>query len=146
MKLNWGKAIVIFFIIFLSLAATFIVFSFRQNNDLVESDYYEKGAAYSKQIEINERSAIYIDSVQILNSHENIDLFFCKSISSNTSVISVFFYRPSEKKDDYTISIDPKQDECSIEKSHLKKGRYIVKLSWVMDSMDYGLEKNVFVE
>ncbi len=38
MKLNWGQSIFVFFVIFVSLGVVFIIFSLRQNNDLVEDD------------------------------------------------------------------------------------------------------------
>jgi hypothetical protein len=65
MKLHWGNSIVLFFIGFLSLGAFFIVFSLKQNNDLTDENYYEKGAGYSKHIEINKRSVVFNDSVTI---------------------------------------------------------------------------------
>ena len=56
-----------------------MVFSFRQNIDLVERDYYDKGANYTEQIEINKRSEIYQDSINT-KAGDIISIEFCESI------------------------------------------------------------------
>ena len=65
MKLNWGYSIILFFVVFCSVMIGIMIFAFRQTNDLVTEDYYEKGADYTRQMELNSRSAAYQDSIQI---------------------------------------------------------------------------------
>jgi hypothetical protein len=146
MKLHWGNAIVIFFALFLSLAAFFIVFSFRQNNDLEDDDYYEKGAGYSNQIEINNRSVVFNDSITITPLENSINFNFCQTILNNSGAVQVHFYRPSAKEFDYNISLNTGDSVFAIEKSKLLEGRYIVKLSWIMDNLTYAFEKDLMVK
>ena len=144
-KLHWGNAIFIFFVIFLSLAIFFIIFSLRQSQDLVTDNYYKKGAEYTKQIYINERSQHFTDSITI-DVNKNITFNFCDSIIDNTKTIFVEFYRPSNKKFDYKLSFDTTTGLYLVDKSKLEKGRYIVTASWKMDALNYEIKKDLFVE
>lgn len=146
MKLHWGNAIVIFFTLFISLGIFFIIFSLRQHNDLVDDNYYEKGAAYTLKIEIDKRSALFTDSITIKNKGQEFILNFSTSITTNTDIIKVHFYRPSNKKFDFKTSIDPTTSDFTILKSNLKKGRYIVKFTWQMSGSEYEIDKILFVD
>lgn len=146
MKLNWGHAITIFFVIFFSLAIFFIIFSLRQNRDLISENYYNDGAEYTKQIYINERSEFFKDSI-IINSNDNtITLSFCDSITKNSTTIFIDFYRPSSKQFDYKIQFDTKTGVYLVDKSKLEKGRYIVKTFWEINSLEYEIKKDLFVD
>jgi len=146
MKLNWGQGIFLFFVVFISLGISFVVFSLRQNNDLVTDDYYEKGADYSRQMEINSRSAVYIDSIQLVNQNGKIIARFSKSIDLMADTMQVYFFRPSDKRLDYTFQSLLKSDSLMIEKNNLQKGRFKVKFQWNGLLKSYMVEKEFFVE
>ena len=144
MKFNWGNGILIFIILFLILSSIFIIFSFQHANDLVTDDYYNQGAAYSKQIEINKRSAIYSDSLQITNTNEKIEIQVNKGLLNITDSFQIYFFRPSDKSKDYKIGV-LKNERIIVPKSRLMKGRYIIKLSWKSKKEIYLIEKEIFV-
>jgi hypothetical protein len=146
MKFNWGTGILIFIILFLIITIAGVIFSVRQNNDLVEKDYYDKGADYSHQIEINKRSAIYQDSILLTDTENYIVVRACSELSKSTASITVYFFRPSDKEKDYTIEFKPVNDSLLVEKSKLAHGRYLAKLSWEKDSKLYMIEKDIFVK
>jgi len=144
MKFNWGNGILIFIILFLILSSIFIIFSFQHANDLVTDDYYNQGAAYSKQIEINKRSAIYSDSLQITSTNEKIELLVNKGLANITDSFQIYFFRPSDKSKDYKIGV-LKNERIIVPKSRLMKGRYIIKFSWKSKKEIYLIEKEIFV-
>jgi len=146
MKLNWGQSIFLFFVVFISLAISFIIFSLRQNNDLVTDNYYEKGATYSKQMEINGRSAVYNDSIHLTNRNNKIVARFSKSINQMADTMHISFFRPSDKKYDYNFNCLLVTDSLEIEKSKLAKGRYKVKFRWGLGNKCYMTEKEFFIE
>lgn len=146
MKLNWGQSIFIFLIGFLLLAIVFIVFSLRQNNDLVTNDYYEKGADYTSQMEITSRSAVYADSIQLLSDQHHLMARFSKTINQMTDSVAIFFYRPSDKKLDYQFRETLRSDSIILGKEHLATGRYQVRFQWSADGKNYLIEKNFFIE
>jgi hypothetical protein len=145
-KINWGTGIVIFFIVFISLAIGFIVFSLRQEHDLVDEDYYRKGAEYSVQIAINQRSENYMDSVRVFVTGDFVQVDLCISLLQNIDSLHLVFYRPSDKDLDYSFSskiVD--SSGIKVPKSKLVNGRYLVKLSWMLQGNKYMLQKQLFI-
>jgi hypothetical protein len=145
MKLNWGTGIFIFIIIFLVLCGVFIVFSFNQNNDLVATDYYEQGAGYSKQIEINKRSAIYADSIQVVDYDSVVVAYVCKSIIQSSDSLELYFFRPSDKAHDF-IAMQAITDSIKLPKTKFIHGRYKVILSWKQNNNKFMVEKDIFID
>jgi hypothetical protein len=144
MKFNWGHGIFAFMTLFLLLSIGFIIFSLNQSEDLVSDDYYEKGADYSKQIEINKRSAIYLDSIAINSIGTNINISLCKSLENSGDTLFVHFYNPSDKEADFKIKF-PMSDEINIPFSELKSGRYQVKMLWNHKHLIYNFEKEITI-
>ena len=63
----------------------------RQNNDLVSDDYYQKGAKYTDQININQRSLTYQDSIQISKSANQVQIVLSKGLVSSGGSVFVYF-------------------------------------------------------
>ncbi len=145
-KFNWGHGILIFFSIFLSLAAVFIVFAFKHKNDLVTKNYYEKGANYTEQMAIDARSVVFKDSIGILRQEENIVFHFSPYLISNSDTLTVHFFRPSDKNLDYHMQIPLSDTILSIDKNILARGRYQVKMEWQMQGESYYLKKDLQVK
>lgn len=153
-KINWGTAIVIFFAIFLSLAAIFIVFAIRQNNDLVADDYYEQGAHYSETIEVKKRSLQYYDSITVSQNNSLILIEFAKTLVPNLDSLSIQFYCPSKKEND--ILFTNFNSIKNIDSLHLtsltfpitdfEKTYYSIKITWKQDNLKYEIDKEIIIK
>lgn len=146
MRFNWGTGILLFFTVFLALAFTFIVFSFKQNNDLVTDDYYEKGADYSTQIAINKRSFLYADSIRVKTGNGHVQILLSESILSQADSLNAYFYYAASKENDVTTNFVSLGDTLLLNKSAFAHGRYIAKIHWTMQNEKYYLEKTVFID
>jgi hypothetical protein len=146
MKFDWGKGILLFFVVFLTLATIFIVFSLRQNNDLVTDDYYEQGADYTNQMETNQRSAIYADSLIFSQNQQTVTIVFCPDIVAGGKELTLHFYYAPDKQKDYILQNTSISDSVVISKKLLAHGRNILKTSWKMKERDYYLEKTIFID
>ena len=135
-----------FFVVFISLAITFIVFSLKQSNDLVSDDYYEKGANYTRQMEINQRSVIYSDSIKLENRNNLITFRFSKSVDMMADTMTVDFFRPSDKHFDHQIIFSLNSDSLSVRNDFLHKGRYKVMFHWKHNKEIFLIEKEFFAE
>lgn len=144
MKINWGTSIVIFFVLFLSLATAFIIFSFQHKNDLVTDDYYQQGANYDVQMQIDKRSMQYKDSFIVENQGSAISIRTSQAMAQRSEQISVWFYSPSNKKNDFSLVIS--SNPMVVDKKQLAHGRYIVKLRWMMGGEQYMLSQDLFVD
>lgn len=145
MKLNWGHGIVIFFGVFISLAVIFIIFSLKQNNDLVEKDYYRKGADYTAQMIINQRSEVYKDSVDLLVSDNYMLVELASTIVEGADSLNLFFFRPSDERLDNQFKTSLVNETIEIALSNFIHGRYIVQLGWNLDGEEYMLKRDVFI-
>ena len=146
MKLNWGNYIFIFILFFLTLCTIFIVFSLRQDIDLVTDNYYEEGAEYSSQMEVQKRSENFMDSIIIGQYPDAITFSIAGSLKVSTNSLNIWFYRPSDKEADFRSDLAIIDDSPSISKKYLTKGRYIVHVSWEMDSEKYMIKKDIFIK
>ena len=145
MKFNWGHGIFIFMTIFVLLAVSFIIFSLNQSQDLVSDDYYDKGADYSQQIEVNKRSDIYQDSINIDIVNANVDVNICQSLKASTDTLLMHFYNPSNKNSDIKLKY-PMANAISIPVSTFKNGRYEVKMSWTYQNNLFNLKKEILIK
>jgi hypothetical protein len=146
MKFNWGHGIVVFFAIFFSFAAVFLVFAFRHKNDLVVKDYYERGANYTEQMTIDKRSLTYQDSIQMKRQTASVLFTFSETILMNGGTLNVHFFRPSNKALDYHIAIPLNQESYDLDTKVLAHGRYEVKLNWSMNGEAYFLKKDINIK
>ncbi len=144
MKLNWGYSIILFFIVFISLMIGFVVFSLRQNNDLVTEDYYEKGADFTHQMDINHRSLGFRDSINLAGKNGLIHVHFAKSICQMADSMHIYFYRPSDRKLDFRMNTLLRTDSLIIDEKNLANGRYTVTFEWLAGKDRYEIEKDYF--
>jgi hypothetical protein len=146
MKISWGKGIVIFFIIFFIWIFLFVFFAMRQNLDLVTDDYYQKGAKYSGQIEINKRSFPYLDSLQIYTTENQIQIRLCKQLESSADSMEVYFFKSSDKTKDIRFQFVKGDSLIAIDKSRLVHGRYQVFITWKEKGEKFSVTKIVDIE
>ncbi|MEI6276542.1 MAG: FixH family protein [Prolixibacteraceae bacterium] len=146
MKLNWGKSLILFFIIFFAWVLYFVLFAMRQNDDLVSDDYYQKGARYSEQIEINRRSAAYQDSIQINTSGNAIQITLSKGMAASDDSLQVYFFRSSDKTKDLIINLKMKDSPFQIDKNLLVHGRFMVYFTWNSLNEKFSVTKTLDIE
>ncbi len=146
MKLNWGKSIVLFFIVFITLCICFIIFSLQQNNDLVSGDYYQQGADYTKQMQLKQRSQIYADSIKVFGGTDGCKIVLKPSITSVANNLKVSFYRSDDKKRDFARTIGQPVDTLLFPPSDFVKGHYSVSISWVVQNNQFGIEKDLTIK
>lgn len=146
MKLNWGNGLIIFFAIFFIWVFSFVFFAMRQNNDLMSDDYYQKGANYTDQININKRSVAYRDSIQINKSGNQVQIDLSKGLTLSGDSVFVYFFRSSDKTKDLRLGFKASESPFLIKTEKLFHGRYQVSLAWSIRKEKYSVTKSLDVE
>ncbi len=141
MKFNWGTGIFIFLIIFVSLAITFVIFSLQFDANLVHKDYYEKGLDYDKEIAIKKRSKQYEDNIKISDQNNTVVIEFDEDLSKDIDTCNVYFFKISDRYQDYRNGYELTDNKIIIEQSNLSKGKYTMIISWQKDSDIFIVEK-----
>jgi len=145
-KLNWGKSLVIFFIVFFAWVLYFVLFALRQTNDLVTDDYYQKGAKYTEQINIDRRSVPFQDSIHIDLSGKELRISLSQTMTVGNDSVEVYFFRSSDKTKDLKLSFRKSSSPFLVDASRLMHGRYMVYFSWIERQEKYNITKTVDVE
>ena len=145
-KFNWGTGILITIIVFMIITIGTVVFLMNQDVDLVASDYYDKGIQHQNQIDRENRTNSMIEAVQIIPENGFVTLTFPKSYSQKGLTGTIQFYRPSDSKKDFalSISIDTSARQL-IPTQNLEKGYWKIKLNWTLDSIEYYKESSFVI-
>jgi len=146
MKFNWGTGILIFLILFLTACAVFITFAMRQDINLVHKDYYEKGVDYTDQMNINSRSVQYLNNIKIDYRDEYLIIGFEESLAAKIDSGKVLLYRPSNSNQDVLLPMSFINNSLKIPKENLISGRYILKLSWYSEGLQYEIDKTINIQ
>ena len=145
-KFNWGTGILITIIIFMVITISTVVFLMNQDVDLVASDYYNKGIQHQQQIDRVNRTNVMDEKVLINLENGFIRLVFPKQFEQKSLNGKVEFYRPSDSKKDFTLSlsIDTSAQQI-IPTQNLEKGYWKIKLNWTLDSIEYYKESSFVI-
>lgn len=147
MKFNWGTGIFIFIVIFMSACAAFFIFANRQDNALVESDYYARGLKYEEVLVKMRNTAALKESPGIQFDKGVLKIKYPVDLKGNIVKGTVFLYRPSDRKLDQVIPLA--FDTALLQQipsARLHKGKYIIKLDWTMNGRPFYFEKEIYVE
>lgn len=145
-KFTWGTGIFLFLVLFLAGSAVFIIFASRQTVNLVHKDYYEKGVDYSEEIKVKERSKEFLDALDIQTTNESLLVNIAPEVAAKIDSGSMYLYRPSDSKEDITLTLEEPTSQVSFQKSELKNGRYILKFTWYNEGVKYQIQRPVNVQ
>ncbi len=145
MKFHWGTGILIFLIMFLLAAGFFIAFAMRQDISLVHEDYYERGVKHSDQIKVQERSAPYTEALYTKQDESSLYVGVDQELATNMNSALLLIYRPSNQDLDIDLPFEASRGELIIPKDRLESGRYILKLTWSFEGLNYEIENTVVI-
>ncbi len=145
MKFNWGTGILIFLILFLLACGLFIGFAMRQDVSLVHEDYYEKGADHSQQMLVDARSAQYKNAIETQMKEGVLLIDIEASLATKMDSARFHLYRPSDSKYDILETFEASDSPLIIPGNELITGRYILKVYWSWDGLNYEIDQSVFI-
>ena len=143
--MNWGKWIIVSFVLFAGFIGTLVTVCIRQDISLVSKDYYKEELQYERQIE-------RIKNVSLLSSKPAIKVL-------DKGAIQIAFDRFGEiEKGELTLfrPSDPAQDKKynlrhtsnvtqEFPTDHLSPGMYRAKMQWTMNGKEFFFEEVIFI-
>ncbi|RRB06989.1 FixH family protein [Larkinella rosea] len=127
--MNWGKSIVLIFILFAGFISTLVVLMSRQRVDLVRDDYYQNELVYQRQIERIARTQRLGKSVHLTYQPTRQQMAVLLPDSLQTG--EVLFYRPSDRTLDFRVRLNANDQRIQIiPATDLKKGFWKAEFSW----------------
>lgn len=139
-KINWGTAIVIAFVLFMGFIL-FFVFKVQSDskydNELVTEEYYKKEALVQNDINSERNSNALKQRVSITTAAAGITIQFPKDLDFRTIKGKVSLYRPSNKKLDFAIPIALSTSDLLIPKKNLVGGLWDITVEWTYEGTSY---------
>jgi hypothetical protein len=140
--MNWGKAIVLIYILFAGFIGVLVYLMCRQRIDLVRDDYYQTEMAYQEQIDRVNRTAQLVHSPVIRFDASRQLIYLTRREESSTGG-KLTFYRPSDRQQDLSISLQPGQ--ATVSTTRLAQGFWRAQLSWLENGQEFYCEQTLTI-
>jgi nitrogen fixation protein FixH len=146
MKINWGTAIVISFVAFISFILFFVVrmsIDNRSNHDLVTEEYYKAELGY--QQEINAENNANENSVKLVvtKTAKGLRVEFPEKLDFKKVKGKISLYRPSNKHLDFDLNLNLSNTHLLIPDKSLLDGRWDIKVFWEYEGQEYLHKENI---
>lgn len=140
MKINWGTAIVLAFIAFISFILFFVIrmsMDNRANHDLVTEEYYKAELGYQNEIDAENNAANNSAQLKTEKTSEGLLIQFPENFNFKNIKGTVSLYRPSNKHLDFDFDINLSNSHLLIPQKRLLEGRWDIKVLWEYMGEDY---------
>lgn len=142
--MNWGKWIVVSFLLFAGLMGVIVTISMRQDVNLVSTQYYQDDLDFQQQLDRKNNTASLVKQPEITLTEQQLSVSFPENTSIESGVIKLF--RPSTDKLDQNFVLKSSSASTQVFALNLlDKGAYRIKMTWKMDDKEYYLEKFVVI-
>jgi hypothetical protein len=145
-KWNWGTGILLSIIVFMAILTALVYIFMNQDVDLVTRDYYGKELSYQNQIDKINNTGEMGKEVEISFLNNSVQLIFPDSVYDKKASGTVFFYRPSGSKNDFSLYMAVNDNNKQvINTAKLDKGLWKIKVEWRMEGKDFYSEKTIMI-
>ncbi|WP_244968038.1 FixH family protein, partial [Spirosoma utsteinense] len=140
--MNWGKSIVLVFIVFAGFIGTMVVLMSRERIDLVRDDYYQDEIAYQQQIDrvANSRRFDPEAYIQYRSDRRQVEITLPDSLQQGTFTL----YRPADRQQDIQqelTAVTPSPVVMSMKQK--PGGLWRAKLTWSDGQREYYTEREL---
>ena len=143
--MNWGKAIILTFVLFAGFIGGMVFLMSRQRIDLVRDDYYQDELAFQQHINRVERAARLQKPVAM--TYEPTQQQLALVLPQNLRRGEITFYRPSDRRQDFRLNIaQSPQSRRVVSTASLAKGYWRVQVAWSDGQQDYYAEDELFIQ
>lgn len=147
MKINWGKGIVIAFVLFMSFILYFVIkvqSDDKYDNELVTQEYYKKEKLVQDNIESIQNTNSLEGKVTITKSEEGLVVRFPSTLDPKLIKGKVSLYRPSNQKLDFETLISLSGSDLLIPKNNLVGGLWGITVSWEYEGKTYLNKEEIY--
>jgi len=146
MKINWGTAIVIAFVCFISFIMYFVISmstDSKYDHDLVVEDYYGQELQFQADLDHEENAKHLKSNITLKTTKEGIVITFPEDLNIKNITGKVFLYRPSNKQLDFETEISLSNHNLLIPDKRLLDGRWNIKVDWKYNTNSYLFKKEI---
>ena len=139
--MNWGKSIIVAFILFAGFIAALVTVCVRQDINLVTHEYYKEELAYQQQIDrITNSANLLIKPAIVLENRNLLKITFSDFPRVDKGTLKLF--RPSDPAMDKQFEIKNSTGPAQYFSTEgMKAGMYRARVQWTMDGKEFYLEE-----
>ena len=142
--MNWGKSIVLAFVLFAIFIGVLVTVCVRQDISLVTRDYYKEDLDYQSQMD-RERNAEQLSEKPKIELVDNQSLRVAFDFSQFDAG-KLVLYSPSDIRQDQTFNLETTSSPFQIfSLGSLKKGNYMIKMTWSANGKEFYFEKSIYI-
>lgn len=134
--MNWGKGIVLTFVLFAAFIGVLVTVCVKQNISLVSKEYYAEELNYQQQIDELNNAALLKEKPVISVHEKHIDVHF----PSKVQLGELKLMRPSDPRFDAHFAVD---STSTFDLSQYPYGKYNASLRWQTDGKAYLMQMPV---
>lgn len=142
--MNFGKWIVVSFVVFAAFIATLVAVCVRQDISLVRKDYYQTELMHQVKMD-RLRNAGQLAQLPAITIKDGwVEITFDQFDAVDTGVLTIM--RPSDAKLDHSFPLSASQvGSKRYQLKAWKKGLYRVSMEWSMNGRDYAYENTIVI-
>jgi hypothetical protein len=142
--MNFGKWIVVAFLLFAAFIGTLVVVCVRQDVSLVSKNYYSEELDYQKQIERIINTSQLTEKPSIAAVDGKLQVHFSEEFKIQKGEMKLFC--PANPKMDKSFSLSVTHSNSQqMDLVLLPPGLYKAKLSWTMNNKEYFFEQVIYI-
>jgi hypothetical protein len=142
--MNWGKSIVLAFVLFAIFIGVLVTVCVRQDISLVTGDYYNEELKFQDQMD-RARNADQLTQkpeIDLLDGQSLRVVFDFQQFDGG----KLELYSPSDISQDKIFSLETTSSPFQVfSLGTLKKGNYKVKMTWSANGKEFYLEKSIYI-
>ena len=146
MKINWGTAIVLAFIVFIAFILYFVLsmnFNDKYNHQLVTEDYYKQELEYQDDIDKVNNSKTLEKDISYTKTKQGLIFKFPENFDPKKITGKVFLYRPSNEHLDFETPISISESYLLVPDKRLLDGRWNISIDWQYNGKSYLYKKSI---
>ncbi|HEY3406293.1 MAG TPA: FixH family protein [Ohtaekwangia sp.] len=138
--MNWGKSIILAFVLFAAFIATLVTVCVRQDVSLVSKEYYAEELVYQEQIARLENTNTLEQKPEIsIDQNKHLQITFNRFDQVEKGELILFC--PSDSRQDKKVKVTSSQQPVQIIPVNLAPGMYKARFTWSMNEKEYYIEK-----
>lgn len=141
--MNWGKWIIVSFVLFAAFIGTLVTVCIRADVSLVSKDYYKEELEFQKQITRIENTSALVNKPSIVASNGAIEITFDFSKVENGELV---LFRPSDASLDKKFALNATGDQRQrILTDNLENGMYRARMQWTTKGKEFFHEQIIYL-
>ncbi len=141
-KMNWGRSIILAFVLFIAFIATLVTVCVRQDINLVTKDYYREELQYQKQIDRLTHTAALKSKPTIELEQGLLKINYTDFPLVQEGALELF--RPSDPSHDKVFSLTRSETDVQYFSTEgMQKGMYRARMKWTMDGEEFYIEQAI---